>query len=315
LLHTLAASFVLLMPDSVALRPLIRDLRAAVADLQSTPLEPALPRLLLLLVLLTAAGIAFWQFQAWPLRLAAALMVALAETLLFIASHEACHGTLLGWRRFELVLAALISWPMAWPFCSYRLLHRLHHRWNGRDPRDPERIANQQPGRWRWLVFAGGAGLILRAVGEALRHQAQDPGLRRALILDGLGILLVQSLILLVVIQQGQLLAYAVSWFVVERVAGALLQVRGAIEHWQLWQPQPHPLLCQLYGSRTVVVPIWLNGVLGGLPHHSAHHAFPAIPARRLPQATARLQQVLRAHGYPPLPCCQGYAEALKQLG
>ena len=78
------------MPDSVALRPLIRDLRAAVADLQSTPLEPALPRLLLLLVLLTAAGIAFWQFQAWPLRLAAALMVALAETLLFIASHEAC---------------------------------------------------------------------------------------------------------------------------------------------------------------------------------------------------------------------------------
>jgi hypothetical protein len=27
------------------------------------------------------------------------------------------------------------------------------------------------------------------------------------------------------------------------------------------------------------------------------------------------LQAVLQAHGYPPLPCCQGYGEALKQLG
>ena len=101
----------------------------------------------------------------------------------------------------------------------------------------------------------------------------------------------------------------------VERVAGALLQLRGAIEHWQLCQPQPHPLLSQLYGSRTVAVPNWLNGWLGGLPHHSAHHAFPAIATARLPQATARLQAVLQAHGYPPLPCCQGYGEALKQLG
>ena len=303
------------MSDSVALRPLIRDLQDAVADLQAGPLQPAWGRLLLLLALLAAGGLAYWQLQAWPLRLAAALLVALAETLLLIASHEACHGTLLGHRRLELVVGALISWPMAWPFCTYRLLHRLHHRWNNRDLRDPERIHPQEPGRWRWLVLAGGAGLILRTLQEALRLQAQQPALRRALLLDGLGIVLVQALILVAVIQHRQLLAYGVVWLVVERVAGALLQLRGAIEHWQLWQPQPHPLLSQLYGSRTVVVPPWLNSWLGGLPHHSTHHAFPAIPARRLPLATARLQQVLRAHGYPPLPCCQGYAEAFKQLG
>ncbi len=303
------------MPDPVALRPLIRDLHAAVADLQAPALQPAWGRLLLLLALLAAGGVAYWQLQAWPQRLAAALLVALAETLLLIATHEACHGTLLGRRRLELVLAALISWPMAWPLCTYRLLHRLHHRWNNRDPRDPERIHQQEPGRWRWLVLAGGAGLILRTLQEALRLQAQQPALRRALLLDGLGIVLVQALILVVVIQHRQLLAYGVGWLVVERVAGALLQLRGAIEHWQLWQPQPHPLLSQLYGSRTVVVPAWLNGWLGGLPHHSTHHAFPAIPTRRLPQATARLQQVLSTHGYPPLPCCQGYREALRQLG
>ena len=269
----------------------------------------------MLVALLAAGGVGFWQLQALPLRLAAALLVALAETLLLIATHEACHGTLLGRPRLELALAALISWPMAWPLFTYRLLHRLHHRWNGRDQRDPERIHQQQPGCWRRLVLAGGAGLILRTLQEALRLQAQHPALRRALVLDGIGIVLVQALILVLVIQHGQLLAYALSWLVVERVAGALLQLRGAIEHWQLWQPQPHPLLSQLYGSRTVAVPNWLNGWLGGLPHHSAHHAFPAIVTARLPQATARLQAVLQTHGYPPLPCCQGYGEAFKQLG
>ncbi|MBW0180622.1 MAG: fatty acid desaturase [Vulcanococcus sp.] len=311
----MAASVLLLMPDPDALRPLIRDLHAAVVDLHARPIPPAWGRLLVLLALLAAGGVGFWQLQAWPPRLAAALLVALAETLLLIATHEACHGTLLGRPRLELALAALISWPMAWPLFTYRLLHRLHHRWNGRDQRDPERIHHQQSGCWRRLVLAGGAGLILRTLQEALRLQAQHPALRRALLLDGIGIVLVQALILLLVIQHGQLLAYALSWLVVERVAGALLQLRGAIEHWQLWQPQPHPLLSQLYGSRTVAVPNWLNGWLGGLPHHSAHHAFPAIATARLPQATARFQAVLQTHGYPPLPCCQGYGEALKQLG
>ena len=303
------------MPDPVALRPLIRDLHAAVLDLQARPIPPDWGRLLVLLALLAAGGIGFWQLQAWPLRMAAALLVALAETLLLIASHEACHGTLLGKPRLELVLAALISWPMAWPLLTYRLLHRLHHRWNGCDRRDPERIQVQQPGCWRRLVLAGGAGLILRTLQEALRLQAQQPALRRALLLDGLGIVLVQVLFLSLAIQHGHLLAYALCWLVVERVAGALLQLRGAIEHWHLWDPQPHPLLTQLYGSRTVVVSDWLNGWLGGLPHHSAHHAFPAIATGRLPQATARLQAVLRAHGYPPLPLSQGYGDAVKQLG
>ena len=48
------------MPDPVALRPLIRDLHAAVADLQAPALQPAWGRLLLLLALLAAGGVAYW---------------------------------------------------------------------------------------------------------------------------------------------------------------------------------------------------------------------------------------------------------------
>ena len=297
------------------MRPLITDLHAAVADLRATSNRPALLRLLLLFSLLAIGAAGFWLLPAWPLRSAAAVLLALAETLLLIASHEACHGTLLRRRRLELWLASLISWPMLWPLHTYRLLHGLHHRWNGSDRRDPERIQHQQPGRWPLFVLAGGAGLILKTVQQALVLQRDYPGLRRALLLDGLGMLIVQILILTLVIRHGQLLAYAFSWLVVERLAGALLQLRGAIEHWQLWQPQGHPLLTQLYSSRTVDVPAWLSELLGGLPHHSVHHAFPALPTAALPGATERVEAVLRAHGYPPLPRCSGYGEAFQLLG
>lgn len=144
------------MTASVSPRPLIRDLHAAVADLQAKPIQPATTRLVLLLSLLALGGIGYWLLPSWPLRLAAALLVALAETLLLIATHEACHGTLLGRRHLELVLAALISWPMAWPLFTYRLLHRLHHRWNGCDRRDPERVDLPRRAPWRQLVLAGG---------------------------------------------------------------------------------------------------------------------------------------------------------------
>ena len=297
------------------MHPLITDLHAAVADLRTTSTRPAQLRLLLLLSLLAIGAAGFWLLPAWPLRIAAAVLLALAETLLLIASHEACHGTLLRRRRLELWLASLISWPMLWPVHTYRLLHGLHHRWNGSDRRDPERLHHQQPGRWPLLVVAGGAGLILKAVQQALLLQRDYPGLRRALLLDGLGMLIVQILILTLVMRHGQLLAYAFSWFVVERLAGALLQLRGAMEHWQLWRPQHHPLLTQLYSSRTVDVPAWLSELLGGLPHHSVHHAFPALPAAALPEATERVEAVLRSHGYPPLPRCEGYGEAFQLLG
>ena len=68
--------------------------------------------------------------------------------------------------------------------------------------------------------------------------------------------------------------------------------------------------------SSTAPAPLsWLSPLLGGLPHHSVHHAFPAIPADRLEQATQRVDAVLARHGYPPVPCCQGYKEALMLLG
>lgn len=39
-------------------------------------------------------------------------------------------GTLLGWPLLEMVLACLISWPMAWPHATYARLHRSGWCWS-----------------------------------------------------------------------------------------------------------------------------------------------------------------------------------------
>lgn len=232
------------MQPSAPSPALIADLQAAVADLRpSAPRTSGALRLALLLAVLALGAWFYWGHLAWPIRLAGLLLLSLAEALLLIASHEAGHGTLLGRRRLERVLALLIGWPMAWPSASYRLLHGLHHRWSGSDPRDPEQVRLRSPGVvWRLCLF-GGVGLVLRAYLEAWRLRGVQPRLGGALLLDAIGVALLQLLVLAIALHQQLLLPYLLSWVVVERLAGAALQLRGAIEHWQLGPVAVHPLI------------------------------------------------------------------------
>ena len=106
----------------------------------------------------------------------------------------------LGWPRLEQPLACLLSWPMAWPFLTYSRLHRLHHRWNASDARDPERTTPlpqelAAAGPWQRLLqrhplpvrllLLGGVGLIADTARKGRRLQAVDRALARACQRDG----------------------------------------------------------------------------------------------------------------------------------
>jgi len=97
-------------------------------------------------------------------------------------------------------------------------------------------------------------------------------------------------------------------------VIGAIVQFRGLVEHHLLWRSREAQLLTQLYATRTIAAGSWINALMGGLPHHGAHHAFPAIPSERLPLVTRRIALVLERHGAPPLPTLSSYGEALRVL-
>jgi fatty acid desaturase len=286
-------------------------------------------RLILLGAVLVGGCWLHWSRPLGPVAIAVLLPAGAAYALLLIATHEMAHDTLLGWPRFEFALGCLLSWPMAWPFATYRRVHRLHHRWNGSDPRDPERTDvlpaeyRQAGALRRWFhdhvlvgrsLILGGVGLIVDTTWMGWHLRRYDASLEPAQRLDGLGVWVVQASLLILVLSGGALGRYVLFWLVLERVIGAIVQFRGLIEHHGLWRSGPSHLLTQLYATRSVVADAWLNACMGGLPHHSAHHAFPWIPSQRLPEASRRLGEVLERHGWPPLPRLSSYGAGLMML-
>lgn len=312
------------------MRTLEAELRAAVRDLVQAPVAPwwGALRLLLFGTGLIGGSWLFWTLSQPLLAVLALLLAGVAYALLLITTHDAVHGTLLGWPRLEFALACLISWPMAWPFATYACLHRLHHRWNGRDPRDPERVQPLAaelagPGLWRWhhrhplwgrALLLGGIGLIGETVWRGWRLRAVDARLRRRLLLDLAGALTLHAAMLTVALLVGRPLRYLLFWLVLERIIGAIVQTRGLIEHHGLWCPSSGHLLTQLRSSQSVRSPGWLNLCMGGLPHHAAHHAFPAIPFQRLPEASRRINAVLLRHQLEPLPQLASYVAGVRRL-
>jgi fatty acid desaturase len=317
-----------------------RLLLKSVADLHSPPTGAerlaAVGRLLGLSLLLVSATALYWQLPAGIGGLLVLLLAGVAYALLLIATHEMVHGTLLGWRSLEFGLGCLLSWPMAWPFATYGRLHLLHHRWNGLDGRDPERTQplpqdslsfrplraglNRHPFSARCLLL-GGVGLIVDTACKGWRLRRVDTRLDAALRLDGCGVILLHSCLLAFAILQGVLVRYLLFWIILERVIGAIIQYRGLVEHHGLWQeaaerseaaPWPQRLR-QLATTRDVWSGPLLNALLGGLPHHSTHHAFPALSSARLPQATERLHAVLRSQGWPLPSRIQSYGAALQR--
>lgn len=312
---------------------LVRDLCAVVADLGDEPSRDERLFAVLQLGLLTALLLSFSWFYWWlPLSwtaVTAVLLAGMAYALILMATHEMVHGTWLGYPKFEQLLACLLSWPMAWPHLTYSRLHRFHHRWNGTDSRDPERTTPQSheleaAGRLRRLLqrhpllvrmlVLGGVGLIADTANKGRQLQAADRSLRRAYLVDGAGVIVLHSALLVVAISQGVLLRYLLFWLLLERTIGAIMQFRGLVEHHGLWRAQGSHLLTQLYASRSITPSPWLNALMGGLPHHSVHHAFPWIPAARLPKASQRIASVLRRHKAPAMPQLSNYGEAMLLL-
>ncbi|MEB3208560.1 MAG: fatty acid desaturase, partial [Synechococcus sp.] len=163
---------------------------------------------------------------------------------------------------------------------------------------------------WRVGVL-GGVGLIVDTARKGFSLHLQDQGLVQAHFIDGAGVTVLHTTTLLIALSQGELWRYLLFWLLLERVIGAIVQFRGMVEHHLLWRAREAQLLTQLYATRNINAGRWLNALMGGLPYHSAHHAFPAIPSERLPLATRRIAMVLERHGAPPLPTLPSYGEAL----
>ncbi|NEP15395.1 MAG: fatty acid desaturase [Leptolyngbya sp. SIO4C1] len=103
------------------------------------------------------------------------------------------------------------------------------------------------------------------------------------------------------------ILKYLLFWLLIERTVGIIIQTRDHLEHYGLWGYAGSYRLTQLYACRNVRANRFTNWLMGGLPYHSIHHAFPDIPFDQLPTAFERIEAVLAAYHLPAMTVASGY--------
>lgn len=309
---------------------LTKELQTAIADLRQVDPYVGLCRFVAIGAVFLSLGALAWSATDLLTFVAITAIAGIFYAFWTICSHDMIHQTLTGWQWFEAISPRLTTWPMLWPYGIYASLHRLHHGWNGIDLRDPERVqwtideyqmANPLL-RWyvshQWIfdIFVlGGIGLIVKTFTNGWKLRAVLPQLRSQFWVDLTGILLVQSGLLAFFSYQGEVSRYLLFWLILERTAGALVQVRDHLEHYGMWGQTGGFQLTQLYSCRNLKTYPWVGWLMGGLNYHAVHHAFPDIPFNRLPEAFQRIQTVLQRHGLPLMLQGEGYLLETLQLG
>jgi fatty acid desaturase len=302
-----------------------KDLQASVQDLQTT--EPL--RGIVKTIILAGSSLAFIASAMTAGSQATSFFWACLAGLMFgawiITTHDAIHHTLSGIRWFDEVIPRMFSFPVIWVHGTYSEIHKLHHKMNGDDVTDPERVQWTQEeydqasalGRfyvrhqWAFDIFLfGGIGLIYKTVSQGVKFYSRSKGLRRQMWLDLAGILAANGLVYTIAIAHGVGLRWAICWFTMERVGGGIMQWRAHIEHYGLWGKGRHYFETQAYNCRNIRTDRLTSWYFNHLNFHSVHHAFPRVPFYKLEAAHKRFMELYGSPGVEPLIQVEGYLKS-----
>ena len=300
-----------------------KELQAAVADLHAMRPGPGLAKVALYGTLLAICFFIAAQQKSNSLFIASCIPLGLIFGFFIILTHDAIHHTLTGWAWFDNLLPRLLSYPFLWCHGCYAEIHMVHHRTNGWDLTDPERVQPTQDeydaassfAKWTmrnqflWNIFiCGGIGMMMGLFFESLKRARHSRAVRRALIQDVTGMFFANSIILTAAVTFGFWQKWLIGYVVVERITGAIQQFRSTLEHYDTWGKQAHFLETQVLSSRNVRTNSLVSFVFNGLNFHSVHHAFPKVPFFSLKQAHQRLEALYTKAGGPQLAQTPGYA-------
>ena len=304
-----------------------KELQAAVADLQTTRPWHGVVKTMICAGLTVPLLLLALSAQGWAETIAYAFACGTILAAWMITTHDAIHTTLTGWTWFDEVVPRMVSWPLLWVHGTYSEIHKIHHKMNGDDFRDPERTQwtaaeyaqASRLGRFyvrnQWFIdiFGFGAfGLIFKTIGHGIRFAPKSKGLRRQLLLDLIGIIVGQSALYLgsaYFFGASVLHTFAV-WFVLERMTGAVQQWRAHVEHYGLWGKGRHYFETQNYTCRNLRSNPASRWFFNYLNFHSVHHAFPRVPFYHLGTAHRRFMALYSQAAGEPLIEESGYIAA-----
>ena len=304
------------------------ELTRALADLHVVKPWPGVVRTLLTVpTILLCFALALTTQSIWVF-LAAGLFGALLLATIAITTHDAIHHTLTGWAWFDEILPRLVSYPVLWPHGIYSELHKIHHKMNGQDLEDPERMQWTQEeyenasffGKWAFrnqfflAVFVlGGFGFIFEHFMQGVKFGRRSKAVRRALAQDLVAIVLVNVTIYTLMSYANLSLQYFMFYLLLERVGGGILQFRAYIEHYGLWGKQANYFETQIFTCRNIKTNNLMSLYFNRLNFHSVHHAFPTVPFYNLPEAHRRLTAIYCEKGSPLIED-DGYLKTAVQL-
>lgn len=270
-----------------------------------------------------------WSRGQWGVYASAAVLSGVWFAGVISLTHDALHRRLTGVGWLDVILARLMSWPIAWPIGVYTVVHLSHHKWAGASLRDPERIqptmaeyAAASPLRrwyfrnqiWVSVFVTGGVGLLVRLLREAREHRGHLRHIGRATAIDGLGIAAVALVWIAAAYSTGggQRLAGAVLlWITAERVVGIAHQLRNHAEHYGLWGTHATPMLTQYLNARDIETNRFGAWFFNHLNRHATHHALMGVPFYNLERAHHFLRADLAVPADAPPPARGYLAEVL----
>lgn len=300
----------------------------ALRDLEVVaPFHGAIKMLIGLTCLLTTSIFAM-QTDSYFLFAVAAVLSGIAYAYTLIPTHDAIHYTLTGNKWADEIYSRIVSYPIFWTHGIYAEVHKLHHRMNGIEARDPERknptkeeyfhknifVRHFYRHRFFWDVFIfGGFGLIVVNVLGGLKFRSKSKALRREMTIDFAGIALWQVGVLVTLGPMGLAGKYYIMFLIWERITGAILQYRAHIEHDALDPHGENMYEKQITGCRNIVTNEFWSRFYNRLTYHSVHHAFPRVPFYNLKEAHKRILKIAEDSGLQ-VPEDQGYLKAGQTL-
>jgi fatty acid desaturase len=236
----------------------------------------------------------------------------IAFASLIITTHDAIHTTLTGIKAFDEIAPRLVSWPVYWIHSIYQEVHKLHHKMNGSNLSDPERVQytvkeyenSSRPMKFfirnQWFinlfVFTG-LGSIYKTTYYGSKFFKSSKSMRRAFVMDAVGILVLNFIIVSLAIQADRLSFYAIWYLITQYFVGFVLQLRSHVEHYGLWGKGSNFYDTQVWNCRNMNVPSIVSWYFNYLSFHTIHHAFPRVPFYKLEKAQNEMKRVYEAHG------------------
>ncbi|MEY4066082.1 MAG: hypothetical protein RIR26_2290 [Pseudomonadota bacterium] len=300
-----------------------QTLARVVADLQTTRPAPGVWRFLSAAVLFFAALAAAYEHSLNdPLFYVFSVLAGIFFTASAVTTHDAIHHTLTGLKWFDEISARIVTWCVFWPHGVYSELHKLHHKMNGTDLRDPERVTFSEDEYesagalkkfyirnqlWVSVFVSGGIGMIIGHLARSLPFLSHSRALKRELLIDTAAILAINGTLYTLAAKNGDLLKAVVLYVLVERIGGGLLQFRSHIEHYGLSGKRGNYFATQLHACRNIETNRSMIWIFNGLNYHSIHHAFPKVPFYHLEEAHRRMTRLLETEGAQGMPQHKGY--------